>query len=148
MLWKKAHKDLKNTKKLAKVLRADLNTNNPKRKSLCGKLSQSSKYCNTWLLGISNVSITWITHRISLADGPNEVEWPGHSWDFLFFSDDEKSILSLECSDERDLGNYLVCWVSAHEDMAWPVLVTLLTPEAAMKTKCCFWLTLPIVMSC
>lgn len=31
------------------------------------------------------------------------------------------------------LENHLVCWVSAHEDLTWPVLVTLLTTGIEMK---------------
>lgn len=51
----------------------------------------------------------------------------------IFSVDDEKMILSLEFGDERDLGNYHVYWVSAHEAMTWPVLVTWLIPGTAIK---------------
>lgn len=67
-----------------------------------------------------------------MASGPNAVAWPGRPGD-VFVLDDEKIILSLEFSDERDLGNCLDYWVRAHEDMSWLVLVTLLIPEAAVK---------------
>lgn len=72
------------------------------------------------------------SHSIFLASGQNAVflDIPEI---FFVCLDKEKIILTLEFSDERDLGNYLVCWMSTHEDVTWPVLVTFLTPEAATK---------------
>lgn len=67
--------------------------------------------------------------------------WPvvqmRYFWTFLRFLfvclDKEKVILTLEFSDEWDLENYLVCWMSTHKDVTWPVFVIFLTPEAATK---------------
>ena len=53
--------------------------------------------------------------------------------EIFFLLDDEKIMLSSEFGDERDLGNHLVYWVSAHEDLTWPILVTLLIPGTEMK---------------
>lgn len=69
---------------------------------------------------------------------PSFGQWPKWSeatWTllrFFFLSDDENIILSLEFGGERDLGNYLFYWGSAHKGMTWPVLVTDI-PGTAVK---------------
>lgn len=72
------------------------------------------------------------SYSVFLVSGLNAVAWFGRFGD-VFVLDDEKIILSLEFSDERDFGNCLDYWVRVYEDMSWLVLVILLISEVVVK---------------